>query len=533
VSEPLPAGLVEALATPGAYPEDSDAVAGVTHVQTHISHVFLTRTRVYKLRKAVAPVFLDFSRRDERNDDCVREVRLNRRLAPDVYLGVAPVVPGPGGFRIGSLGEALRPGCEHVVVMRRLPAGHDALTLLGRGALGREALEAAAERVARFHAEHGLGRPAPFAPDEWLARIDRPMQDNLHELALHGSGRAADVDALARAWAGAYAVREARLEERRLAGRAVDGHGDLHLAHCWFEDEAHEPLFVDCIEFSDALRRIDAAADVAFLAMDLGYRDQPALAEAFLSRYAEAADDAGLYGVVDLYAAYRAAVRAKVAALASDDAAIDPAQRRAAAESRDRHLAYALRLLDPPARGALVLVGGSVATGKSSVARALSAVVPAAVIASDRLRKRLEGRAIEAPAPAALYAPERVDAVYAALLARAEPALASGRRVLLDATWAKRRHRDAARALGARLGVPVSLVHVDCPAAVARDRAATRAKRGGNPSDAGPERVAPSRAAFEPPEEWPPVALHRFGTDRSDWPARIPALVEALRGGPG
>jgi aminoglycoside phosphotransferase family enzyme/predicted kinase len=533
VTEPLPEGLVAALAAPAAYPSDASAGRGVAHVQTHISHVFLTAERVYKLRKAVAPGFLDFGTRAARNADCEREVRLNRRLAPDVYLGVAPLESG----RVGAIAEVTRADVEHVVVMRRLPDGGDALSLLARGALGPAHVRAAAARIAAFHRAEGLGAPAPWTPAAWLARIDQPMQDNLRGLARDAAAAAlapAAIEALGAAWAQALARSAAPLEARRAAGRAVDGHGDLHLAHLWFEGGPERPLFIDCIEFSDELRRGDAAADVAFLAMDLAYRDQEALGELFLSRYAEAADDPGLYAVVDLYAAYRAAVRAKVAALAAADREIEAAQREAAAASAARHLALARRLLEPRAPGRLVLVGGSVGTGKSSVASALAEATPAVVLASDRVRKALAGLAPEAHAPAepdaGLYAPASRERTYRALLERAEPALASGRLVVLDATWSRRAERDAARSLARRLGAAAWLVRVDCAEATARERVAGRAARGADPSDAGPERVGPSRREFEPVTEWPRETCLELATDAPDWRARLPSLVSRIRG---
>ena len=177
--EPLPEGLVAALASPAAYPADGSAARGVQHVQTHISHVFLTGERVYKLRKAVRPVFLDFGTRSARNADALRELHLNRRLAPDVYLGVAPVEAVGSGFRVGTIGEVIAGDVEHALVMRRLPEGRDALSLLAAGELGPAHLRAAAACIATLHRTHALGAPAPFSSAAWRARVDRPMQDNL------------------------------------------------------------------------------------------------------------------------------------------------------------------------------------------------------------------------------------------------------------------------------------------------------------------------------------------------------------------
>jgi aminoglycoside phosphotransferase family enzyme/predicted kinase len=539
-AEPLPAGLAEALARPEAHPLDPSAAVGVRHVQTHLSHVYLTGARAWKLRKAAALGFVDFSTRAERNRDCAREVLLNRRLAPDVYLGVAPVEPAPGGgYRVGAIAvdapvETLaRDPHEHVVAMRRLPDGCDALALLERGALRDRHVDAVADRLARFHAEHGLGRPAPFAPDAWRARIEGPVHDNLRLLE-PAAGRLfpratwRQVESRARAFVAAHAD---RFEARRRDGRAVDGHGDVHLQHVWFEPGRDEPLLVDCIEFREDLRQIDAAAEVAFLAMDLRYRGRARLAARFLRRYAAASDDFDLYGVVDYFVSYRAAVRAKVAALAADDEGIEAAQRAGAAASARRHLALAARALAAPRDGALVVTTGLVGSGKSSVAEALADASGGVVIASDRVRKALAGLAPTARGGAArgLYAEEAKERVYEALLARAAPVVASGRVAILDATYALERHRAAAFAWARERGVTAALVEVRCARDTALARLARRAAAGADPSDAGPELLAWSEAHYEPPR--PPSDVRSFlvASDRSGWRAQCTTIARGLR----
>jgi hypothetical protein len=453
------------------------------------------------------------------------------------------VARGAAGWRVGALGEALAGDVEHALVMRRLPEGRDALSLLAAGALGPAHVAAAAARIAAFHREHALGTPAPFSAEAWRERIDHPMQDNLASLrecagvagltpvGVAGLAPAA-VEALAAAWRTALAGAGLALEVRRAEGRAVDGHGDLHLAHLWFEAGPEAPLFVDCIEFDEALRRIDAAADVAFLYMDLVYRGAALLAERWLAEYAAASGDHGLYAVVDLYAAYRAAVRAKVAALAAADREIDAAQRSAAAGSAARHVALAARLLVAREAGPLVLVAGTVGVGKSTVARALAEASGAVLLASDRTRKALAGLRPDARTAAAegegLYAPAWSDRTYAALLAHAAPALRSGRAVLLDATWSVRSRRLAARALAEALGARSHLVEVDCAEALAMERVRRRAERGADPSDAGPEQVGPSRARFEPPAEWPSAERTLVRTDEPLAAETILALARRL-----
>jgi aminoglycoside phosphotransferase family enzyme/predicted kinase len=527
LSEPLDPGVVAALREPAAYPGDPSAEQGVEWIQTHLSHVFLTGRRVYKLRKAVDLGFVCFATRAERNADCLREVALNRRLAPDVYLGVAPIEAAPAGARVGALAEGLAGPGEHCVVMRRLPAGRDALALLQRGALPPEALDRVAERVAEFHARHGLGVPAPFSPEEWLARCTRPVEDNFALLA-DGAGSLFPRDVLERAQGAARAFSAARaghFEARRRAGRAVDGHGDLHLQHVWFETDGAEPIFVDCIEFNEGLRRIDEAAEVAFLAMDLRYRGAEGLAARFLRRYARASDDFDLYSVVDYFVSYRAAVRAKVASVAARDAGIDAGQRARAAESTLRHLELAARALAPGAGGAIVAVGGVVGSGKSTVAEALADRVGGVVVSSDRVRKREAGLAPTERAAAApdrgIYTPEWTDRVYAGLVARAAPVVASGRVAILDATFASRARRRRAREAAAALGAPLRFLETRCAAPIAHERLARRAAAGTDPSDAGPELYARSVAAFEPVSAEEGLAHEPLDTGDPAWPAEL------------
>jgi aminoglycoside phosphotransferase family enzyme/predicted kinase len=521
---------IAALQRADAYPDDRSAARGVERVQTHISDVFLTGERVYKFRKAVDLGFVRFRDPAERNLDCVHELTLNRRLAPDVYLGLAPLRGRGAKVEIGRRGEApVDDATEHCVVMRRLPAGRDALSLLEAGALTPALLDRLARCIARFHDDVGLGTPAPFAPEAWREVCTAPFRESLAVLdeAARASLRPSSLAAVARRAAAFVAAYAPRLEARRVAGRAVDGHGDLHLQHVWFERDVAEPIVVDCLEFDAGLRRIDAACDVAFAAMDLVYRGRRDLAERFLRVYAAERDDYGLYGVVDYFAAYRAAVRAKVAALAAADPGLAAGQREAAAASASRHLELAGELLAERAPGTLLLVAGSVGAGKSTLAAVLAEAGEPVLIASDRLRKRLAGLAGDTRAGDALYTPEARERVYEALLARARPVLASGRSVVLDATWARRRDRSAAAELARALGARFAVLEATCAPEQARARLAARAARGDDASDAGPDQLEASLAEFEAPgEEERPVWL-RFATDADGWQERAAAWIRS------
>ncbi|MEE9278616.1 MAG: AAA family ATPase [Myxococcota bacterium] len=528
--EPLSPELPAALREASAYPEDESAEAGIRELQTHISHVFLSARRVYKLRKAVRPGFLDFGTREARNGDAAREVALNRRLAPDVYLGLAPVWIEPSGVRLGPVSETLATACggreapEHCVVMRRLPDGRDALSLLEAGQLASRQIDAIARSVADFHERVRLGTPAPFSAQEWRERICQRVDAAIPPIAGGDKLRTA-----AREFVAQHA---ARFEARRLAGRAVDAHGDLHLAHVWFESDDAEPLFIDCIEFSDDLRRIDVASEVAFLAMDLDYRKRSDLAERFLRRYARESDDFDLYSVVDFYASYRAAVRSLVAALAAEEPEVPAEQRSGAAGSARRHLDLAQRALERGAHGGLVLMCGIVGTGKSSAAEVAADALAGVVISSDRVRKRLSGLAPSdrSGAGEGIYTPERTDRVYRGLLERAQPVIASGRVAVLDATYARAAERESARAFAHARALPFRIVETRCEEAVALERLSRRERQGADPSDAGPSFHSTSAAGFEPVSEVSGDAHLVVHTDACDWRAELRSALGRAAG---
>jgi predicted kinase len=282
---------------------------------------------------------------------------------------------------------------------------------------------------------------------------------------------------------------------------------------------------IDCIEFSERLRRIDAASDVAFLAMDLAYRGHPEWGARFLRRYARASDDFDLYSVVDYFSAYRAGVRAKVAALTAGEPEIPDTQRRGAAESAVRHLALAADALQERGAGALLLVAGIVGSGKSTLAELAAGALDGVVVASDRVRKRLAGLAPGERGGAELYTEDRIADVYAALLERAAPVVASGRVAILDATWARATQREDAQRWAEAQGTTLTVLEARCGKDETLARLTRRAREGTDPSDAGPELYAQSAASFEPVHQTRHAAIQ---TDAADWRSSAPQRIREL-----
>lgn len=462
---------------------------GVEIVETHVSRVFLRPHDVLKVKRAVDLGFLDFSTVAKRRAACEAEVELNRRLAPPgVYLGVVPILRDEEGrHRVGfDEAQAATPGralVDHAVWMRRLDAAQRADRLVVEDRLGEAELEAIAVRVARFHAAaRADSATAAFGRREAIERNVRENFDQTRERITRylDPALAAEVER----WQLDFLSRRAALLATRVdEGRIRDGHGDLRLEHVYL-DPASGVVIVDCIEFNDRFRFADVAADVAFLAMDLTRLGRADLAERFLALYARESDDYGLFALIDFYESYRAWVRGKVAAFVADDAGLAAELREQAAGEARRYFLLALaserRPLLPPA---LIAVGGTIATGKSTVAEWISGATGGPAIDADRTRKRLLG--VEPTTPlderpfAGAYDPAATDRVYAELLRRADTVLDSGRPAVLDASFRARRHREAARRLARERGVAFTFVECRAPAQVCRDRLVDRRRRRG------------------------------------------------------
>jgi uncharacterized protein len=451
--------------------------------ETHSAVVVFVGDRAFKLKKAVDLGFLDFRRRETREVVCHREVALNRRLSPDVYLGVADV-RGPDGEL-----------CDHLVVMRRMPTDRRLSSMVVAGGDVSTHLWHLAHLLAAFHARAERGPAADEAAGrDAQARLWAGNTAGMLALTGHflDAGEIEVVDRLARE----YLAGRGHLFERRVAeGRACDGHGDLLADDVFCLDDG--PRVLDCIEFDDRLRMGDALADVAFLAMDLEHLGRPDLADRFLTAYREHADDSWPRSLAHHYVAYRAQVRAKVTAIRADQG-----DEGAAAEAGGL-LAMARRHLQV-GTVRLVVVGGLPGSGKSTLCTGLGDTLDATVLRSDEIRKELAGHPPHRPTPApygeGLYTPRRTEATYRETLRRARIALSLGETVVVDASFIDAAHRAEARTIGA--DTHATLVDLRCTTApeVAAERIRRRLAAGGDASDATPD-IATAMAADEAP--WP------------------------------
>nr|WP_202510114.1 bifunctional aminoglycoside phosphotransferase/ATP-binding protein [Streptomyces sp. SID5643] len=448
--------------------------------ETHTSVVFFVGDHAYKLKKPVDLKFLDYTALASRRAACEREVTLNRRFAPDVYLG---------------LGEIRSPDAaapEPLVVMRRMPADRRLSRLVRDGAAVDDILRALARQVATWHAEAPRGRDVDEqgTRDALSSRWEASFEQ-VRALAADGfvPDGVAEVELLVRRY---LAGRERLFASRVEQGRVVDGHGDLLAEDVFSLDDG--PRVLDCLEFDDHLRYVDGLDDAAFLAMDLEQLGAPEAAAYFLAQYSEYSGDPAPPSLWHHYVAYRAFVRAKVSLIQARQGAPD-----AAAASR-RLVSTTLRHLRTSAVG-LTLVGGLPGSGKSTLAGALADRLGVTLLSSDRVRKELAGIPAEQPAAAAygegLYSPEWTARTYATLLDRASALLSAGESVVLDATWSDAGQRQAALHVAERTSADLVALRCHVPGDVTAARLTTRAS---GISDADLD-IAAAMAAGEP--SWP------------------------------
>jgi uncharacterized protein len=482
------AALLDDLARPEAYPAPRPTT--VRLITTHTSWVFITDHEVWKLKRPVDYGFLDYSTLDRRLHFCEEEVRVNARLAPDVYLGVVPVRREQGRHSFTSNGTVV----DHAVRMRRLPDTASAESLLQHDTLTHDHLARVAARLVAFYAT------SPAAPGGGSIDVLRTNVEENFDQVRPFIGRFVDLDTFetVRAWqCGALARGANAFVARQEQGRVRDGHGDLRLEHVYFE--GHTPIVIDAIEFNERFRVADVAADVAFLAMELDARSRHDLAAGFLAAFALESGDYDLYAVVDFYLSYRAWVRGKVASLLAADPSTGPEKAQRKSGEARRLFALARAYCQPRVEpGPVIAVGGLIGAGKSTLAHALGRSLSVPVIDSDRTRKTLAGVPATKQAPAEVYTEAFTRRTYDEMFRRAGVVLGSGRGIIVDATFRARDLRLRARELAIRHGRPFRFVEAVCDDATLHARLRARAAAGVSVSDATEDLLDRFRREFEP-----------------------------------
>jgi uncharacterized protein len=463
--------LVDALRAPGFFRHP-------TRIQeTHISWVLLTGHDAYKIKKSVDLGFLDFSTLELRHFYCAEELRLNRRLAPELYLDVVAIGGRPEELVMGK-----KPAIEYAVHMRRFSQTSLMDHLLARGRITPAHIDKLADVIANFHA--ALPPAAADSPHCATAEIEKAAMQNFAHLPqlLTTPDDHALLEALREASAQAFAACEPLFRQRAAAGCVRECHGDLHLGNIVLLDDKPTPF--DCIEFSAPLRWIDVISEISFTVMDLLRRGQPQLAWRLLDKYLEITGDYQGCGVLRFYLAYRATVRAKIAAIRA-------AQRGARIKKELKSCRSYLRLAQScltRRRPAIIITHGLPGCGKSTFAQLALERLGAIRIRSDVERKRLFGLAPLADSKAQtgvdIYSADATRRTYAKLEELARAVIAAGIPVIVDAAFVLHAEREIFQALAQELAVPFVIASLQTDTTVLAERLAQRSSRRNDASEA-------------------------------------------------
>lgn len=480
--------LVRRLLSAKAYPHPVDEVQ---LVETHISWVFLTGRYVYKVKKPVDLGFLDFSCLEKRRHFCHEEVRLNRRFAQSLYLAAVPITGSAHDAVVAGEGEPT----EWAVKLAQFDESLRLDSMLEAGRLSGEDGDRLAREIATVQEQLEIaGLDTPWGTP---ATIASTIGMNLDQLAEHRPDSVERVQMLHHWVAAAIEAAAEVFHRRRAGGRVRQCHGDLHLANLVM----HEGHFVafDSIEFSDVLRWIDVASDVAFLTMDLESRGRGDLAAIVTSSWIEAAGDHEATAVLPLYRVYRAVVRSVIAAIRGSQQGADMA---AAHAESDRYLALAEQLASPRAPVLYATCGVS-GCGKTTLARQLVTSIAAIQLRSDVERKRLFGmgpteRPGSAAARASLYSDDATRQTYEHLARLAADMLRSGDNVVVDAACTTRWQRELIAQAARDAKTPLTWVAPQVPEAELLARVEARSSHGRDASDATTAILRNQLASFEP-----------------------------------
>ena len=492
-----PQQFVRFLESPSSYPHRP---AEVRSVQTHISWVFIAPPFVFKLKKPVNLGFLDFSTLEKRRHFCRRELELNRRLCPDVYLDVLPINTIDGVLSFESGGKPV----EYVVKMKQLEGGWFLNELLEKGQAREKEINRVISVLHRFYKAQtpsqeveawGVPEKLKISTDENFAQVEPFVGKTVSRTAFE----------TVQNFTNSFYAKNARLFHDRIQQHRIrDCHGDLHLDHVHLTPET--TTIFDCIEFNDRLRFIDIANDLAFLAMDFDFEGKRELGKLFLENAAREFGDPGLREVADFYKCYRAFVRGKVEAIEMTSAGAAMAAEHG--KRATRYFRLALRYAISGSEPLVLVIMGQVATGKSTVAKQLGNELDWPVLSSDQIRKTLAGipltQRTKLEITEMVYSQAMTNRTYKELVERGLAAAASGGGVILDATFSSREKRDFLRAACAKDEITLQVVELETEQRKIADRLVARATDSGEISDARLEDLEMLTTSYQAPSELGP-----------------------------
>jgi len=513
--------LIQALHNPACY---GHPVQAVRVVETHISWVLLTGPYAYKIKKPVNFGFLDFSTLVQRRFYCEEELRLNRRLAPQLYLDLVRITGEPATPVLNGTGEVI----EYAVKMMQFPQEAQLDRMLARAELGPEYIDRLTQELGVFHGRIDIaGNDKPFGEPN---NVYEPVHQNFEQIRPRIDPQ--DQAQLRRLeiWSEmTFAELKQSFAERKHQGFIRECHGDAHLANmAWIGGRV---VLFDCLEFNANLRWIDVMSELAFLVMDLDDRGRPDLARRALNAYLEHTGDYAGLSVFRFYLVYRALVRAKVACIRLRQSGLNEKEQQ---QARDQYHSYA-DLADRYTQAntaSLIITHGLSGSGKTTITQSLLETWDTVRVRSDVERKRLHGLASQARSGSGidtgLYSTEAGQRTYAHLATLAEIILRAGYTVIVDAAFLKRAQRARLHAVAKQMRVPFVILDIGAQENILRERVRRRVQRGHDASEADLAVLAHQLATQEPltAEELPHVV-----TIDSECPLDMGTLVNALREG--
>lgn len=465
--------LIEALQNRALY---DHPVSTFKLIETHCAWVLLTGEYVYKIKKPLNLGFLDFSTLEKRRHVCAEEIRLNQRLAKEIYLEVVPITGSMEAPQLNGESGVI----EYAVKMRQFEAGMEFDQLLKKGKLTGDHIDELATRVASFHqslegatADTAFGTPTT---------IQQPMLENFSQLAavLPDAIERQPLEQL-RQWTVDQLARLApELKARKMDGFIRECHGDLHLANVTLYQNS--VMLFDCLEFNPKLRWIDQISDIAFMVMDLDAHGRSDLSFLFLNRWLQQTGDYAGVPLLRLYLVYRAVVRAKVARIRQTQR---PNEEDLQQYQHYLELAtsYTQQQITP-----LMITHGLSGSGKSCISQLILEQLGAIRVRSDVERKRLHGLSAEARSKSTvnddLYTDTSSKMTYQQLAIAAHAITAGGYPAIIDATFLKRAQRQQFKAIADKLAVPFIILHFHAPEALLRQWIIERNKKADDPSEA-------------------------------------------------
>ena len=484
--------LIETLQNPSLYPYP---VKRFHVIQTHISWVLLTGLYAYKIKKPVNLGFLDFSTLEKRHFYCAEELRLNKRLAPQLYMDVVRITGSLDQPEFNGPGPAI----EYAVRMKEFPQKAQLDRVLARGMLHRKHLDSLAQQLAEFHQRIGAARKdSLFGSPE---QVQRPVEDNfkvIHEqLGIQG-----EPQRLGRleAWMeGIYRVHLTDFEIRKRNGFIRECHGDMHLANMvLFKGQV---VVFDCVEFNENFRWVDVMSETAFLVMDLEGRGEPECARHVLNAYLEWTGDYEGLKVLRYYRVYRALVRAKVACIRMSQPDVNDKEQRVIWDQYQSYVALAERYTEGP-NVWLAITHGFSGAGKTKIAKFLVEATGALCVRTDVERKRLRGVSpnvrMDSGINAGLYTPEISRDTYARMAELAKIIIEAGFPVILDGAFLMRGQRDVLHVVAQQLRVPFIILDVHAAERTLRERIVKREREGRDVSEANLNVLEHQMAIHEP-----------------------------------